>query len=158
MSGTIVFQTFFVANSQKIRYNVYYIFIGVYMNKIILALVVVIFSSCLSANAAGYCPSSQEVHNKSVSWMTRSTGASLDQLNALIKEQDSYMNNLLPNCLNYFKSTPNANCDRLSTVSAAYMMTPKDKQNLAKLQILTATAPHKARCQYQFQALQLMLK
>lgn len=132
--------------------------IGVYMNKIILALVVVIFSSCLSANAAGYCPSSQEVHNKSVSWMTRSTGASLDQLNALIKEQDSYMNNLLPNCLNYFKSTPNANCDRLSTVSAAYMMTPKDKQNLAKLQILTATAPHKARCQYQFQALQLMLK
>lgn len=128
------------------------------MNKIILALVVVIFSSCLSANAAGYCPSSQEVHNKSVSWMTRSTGASLDQLNALIKEQDSYMNNLLPNCLNYFTSTPNANCDRLSTVSAAYMMTPKDKQNLAKLQILTATAPHKARCQYQFQALQLMLK
>ena len=129
------------------------------MKKIILALVVMMFATCLNVNAAGYCPSSQEVHNKSMSWVARSSsGASVDQLNALIKEQDSYLNNLLPNCLTYFKTTPNANCDRLSTVSAAYMMMPKDKQNLAKLQILTATSPHKMRCQYQFQALQIMLK
>lgn len=128
------------------------------MKKIILAFVVMMFATCLNANAAGYCPSPQEVQNKSISWINRSTGASIDQLNALIKEQDTYLNNLLPNCLTYFKTTPNANCDRLSTVSGAYMMTPNDKQNLAKLQILTATAPHKTRCQYQFQALQMMLK
>ena len=128
------------------------------MNKIILALVVMMFTACLSANAAGYCPSSQEVHNKSISWMTRSTGASLDQLNALIKEQDTYLNNLLPNCLTYFKTTPNADCNKLSTVSAAYMMLPQEKQNLAKLQILTTTAPLKMRCQYQFEALKIMVK
>lgn len=128
------------------------------MKKIILALVVMMVATCLNANAAGYCPSGQEAQAKNISWMNRATGASIDQLEAIIKEQDTYMKNLLPNCLTYFKTTPNANCDRLSTVSGAYLLVPKDQQNLAKLQILTATAPHKTRCQYQFQALQMMLK
>lgn len=128
------------------------------MKKIILALVVMMFATCLNANAAGYCPSPQETQAKNIYWINRSTGASIDQLEAIIKEQDTYFNNLLPNCLTYFKTTPNANCDRLSTVLGAYLLVPKDKQNLAKLQILTATAPHKTRCQYQFQSLQMMLK
>ncbi len=128
------------------------------MKKIILALVVMMFATCLNANAAGYCPSTQEAQAKNISWMNRSTGASIDQLEAIIKEQDTYMNNLLPNCLTYFKTTPNANCDRMGTIAGAYMLVPQDKQNLAKLQILTTLAPHKTRCQYQFQGLQMMLK
>lgn len=129
------------------------------MNKIILALVVIIFSSCMSANAAGYCPAPQELQTKQANWMKRaSADNSLDALDAIIKEQDAYMRNLLPNCLTYFKTTPNASCDKLATVAAAYMLVPKDQEHLAKLQILTSTAHHKTRCQYQFQALQLMLK
>lgn len=159
MSGTIVFQTFFVANSQKIRYNDYYIFIGVCMNKIILALVVVIFASCMSANAAGYCPAPQELQTKQVYWMKRaSADNTLDGLDAIIKEQEAYMRNLLPNCLTYFKTTPNASCDKLATVAAAYMLVPKDQEHMAKLQILTSTAHHKTRCQYQFRGLQTLLK
>ncbi len=129
------------------------------MNKIILALVVVIFSSCMSVNAAGYCPAPQELQTKQANWMKRaSADNSLDALDAIIKEQDAYMRNLLPNCLTYFKTTPNANCDRLSTIAGAYLMIPKEQEHMAKLQILTSTAHHKTRCQYQFQALQLFLK
>lgn len=129
------------------------------MNKIILALVVVIFSSCMSANAAGYCPAPQELQAKQVYWMKRaSADNTLDGLDAIIKEQEAYMRNLLPNCLTYFKTTPNASCDKFATVAAAYMLVPKDQEHMAKLQILTSTAHHKTRCQYQFQGLQTLLK
>lgn len=114
--------------------------------------------------SAGFCPTQLEIQNKSQSWQQRalagmaSQSTNINEVEALLKEQETYMNNLVPNCVQYFKTTPNAECRRMVGLTTGYMMLTKEKQASAKLQIMTAVAPLAQRCPAEYETIKLFLK
>lgn len=109
----------------------------------------------MSTLAAGYCPTSQEVQDKGNYFVTRmgtlASNTSADAAIKLLEEQEAYYDNLLPNCIQYFKTNSAPDCKRLNTLSASYLMLNASKKAAAKPQInqllnnLSKTCPNQVR-------------
>ena len=132
------------------------------MRKIIYILTLLVCFSQV-ANASGYCPTSDEVQLKMRQFQFRAMknmdmSVPIEQVQALNNEMTRYQESLVPNCVQYFKTTHNPDCNRLNTLSVGYMLLDKNKQYSAKGQILNVARPYQQTCKYQYMSLDMMLK
>jgi len=128
-----------------------------------ISLICMVLLCGLKVYSAGYCPTTVEIQAKSQSWQQRalagmSSSSSLDDVEALAKEQDAYLNMLVPSCIQYFKTTPNPDCNRLLGLSTGYMLLSSAKQPGAKAQIWNAVTPLTNKCPNEIQALKFIVK
>lgn len=137
------------------------------MNKIsniIISLAIVSFGSI--ALAAGYCPSNTEFHTKIQGYQLRAMAAvqnpssmSLDDMDRLQNEQQTYLNSIFPNCLQYFRTTQNPDCSRLAMLSSSYLLLDKSKQPAAKTQTYSLLNYLYGKCQpYELDTVKIMIK
>jgi hypothetical protein len=132
------------------------------MKKLLLLLSLILLSSQVSL-AAGYCPTNDEVQLKMRQFQMRSiknldTTVSLEQVEALNNEMMQYQASLVPNCVHYFQVTHNPTCNRLTTLATGYMLLDKNKQLVAKGEILNVVRPYQNACQAEYMTLELFLK
>ena len=131
------------------------------MKKIVPVLLSLLFISS-AAYGAGYCPTPQELQSKMNSFQQRAlrninANSSLEQAEALLNEQERYIDSIFPSCMQYFKTTQNPNCSKLATLSTGYIMLDKSKQPAAKSQLGTLSKL-KGVCGYQYEAFLMMTK
>lgn len=135
------------------------------MNKIVKFL---LLGLCLfygvEAFSSGTCPTPQELRSKNEYFQQKamaglsSQSSNPDDAIRLLEEQTSYINGVFPGCVQYFKSTKNPDCSKLTTLATGYMLLDKEKQPAAKAQALGAAAPFSKQCSAEFQALQFLIK
>lgn len=127
---------------------------------------IMLFLSCLfisvSANAEGFCPTPQEYQAKMQYFQQKAMNlmnskSSMLQSQALMKEEESYMNSTFPGCLQYFKTTSNPDCSKLQTFATSYMMLDNSKQAGAKTQ-LNSLPNLQGKCGYQYDTFKMLTK
>lgn len=113
--------------------------------KKIFVISILLFGTCV--NAAYVCPSTQEVQDKMTYYQQAATEKkSMDEINALSKDLDSYLDNLFTGCLGYLKTAPSPDCDRLSSLLTGYMLLPNEKGSDAKKQLKNLVPQLKKVC------------
>ena len=131
------------------------------MRKTLLAFTLILCFSQV-ANAAGYCPTNDEIQLKMRQFQSRAIknmdlAVPIEQVQALNDEMTRYQESIVPNCIRYFQTTHNPDCSRLNTLSVGYMLLDKNKQYAAKGQILNVARPYQETCKYQYMSLEMML-
>ncbi|MBD5402980.1 hypothetical protein HDR58_09345 [bacterium] len=116
----------------------------------------------ISANAAG-CPSRAEfevINNSYPQKMMelQAKGSTLEEVNKILDEQMAFYESLLPACVQYFKTTQNPDCTKLSMFSVSYMLMDANKRSSTKAQILNAVTPVIKKCPNEYQALMMFIK
>ena len=132
------------------------------MKKVILMSLCLIFVSSITVNAEGVCPTPQEYQAKMQYFQQKAmtlmnTKSSMLQSQALMKEEENYMNSTFPGCLQYFKTTPNPDCSKLQTFATSYMMLDNSKQAGAKAQ-LNSLPNLQGKCGYMYDTFKMMTK
>lgn len=130
------------------------------MRNLLLILSLIFIS--VSASAAGYCPTPQEYQAKMQYFQQKAMNlinsrSTVLQSQALMKEEETYMNATFPGCLEYFKTTTSPDCARLQTFATSYMMLDSAKQSAAKAQ-LDGLSSLQGKCGYQYDAFRMMTK
>ena len=137
------------------------------MKKLLcLALSITVVSIGSVALAAGYCPSNTEFHTKIQGYQLRAMAAvqnpssmSLEDMDRLQNEQQTYLNSIFPNCLQYFRTTQNPDCSRLAMLSSSYLLLDKSKQPAAKTQTYSLLNSLYGKCQpYELDTVKIMIK
>lgn len=137
------------------------------MKKLLcLALSITVVSIGSIALAAGYCPSNTEFHTKIQGYRLRAMSAvqnpssmSLENIDRLQNEQQTYLNSIFPNCLQYFRTTQNPDCSRLAMLSSGYLFLDKSKQPAAKAQTYSLLNSLYGKCQpYELDTVKIMIK
>ena len=131
--------------------------------KNFLLLLSLILLSTQASLAAGYCPTNDEFQIKMQQFQMRAiknldTSVPIEQVEALNKEMMQYQANILPSCIQYFQTTPNPECKRLSTLATGYMLLDRAKQPAAKARIFNAARPYKDACQIEYSTLEMLVK
>ncbi len=138
---------------------------GLSMKKI-MSLIVAILISTSSALGAG-CPTLQEFQTKNHSYPQKMqtlmmsgdvTDATLAKMDGILAEQQAFFQGIIPACSQYFKTTPNPDCSRLSVLAASYSVLDQKKQPTAKMQILSSTASVKAKCSAEYKYMMMFVK
>lgn len=130
------------------------------------ALSITVVSIGSIALAAGYCPSNTEFHTKIQGYRLRAMSAvqnpssmSLENIDRLQNEQQTYLNSIFPNCLQYFRTTQNPDCSRLAMLSSGYLFLDKSKQPAAKAQTYSLLNSLYGKCQpYELDTVKIMIK
>lgn len=137
------------------------------MKKLLcLALSITVVSIGSIALAAGYCPSNTEFQTKIQGYRLRAMSAvqnpssmSLENIDRLQNEQQTYLNSIFPNCLQYFRTTQNPDCSRLAMLSSGYLFLDKSKQPAAKAQTYSLLNSLYGKCQpYELDTVKIMIK
>lgn len=137
------------------------------MKKLLcLALSITVVSIGSIVLAAGYCPSNTEFHTKIQGYQLRAMAAvqnpssmSLEDMDRLQNEQQTYLNSIFPNCLQYFRTTQNPDCSRLAMLSSSYLLLDKSKQPAAKTQTYSLLNSLYGKCQpYELDTVKIMIK
>ena len=137
------------------------------MKKLLcLALSITVVSIGSIALASGYCPSNTEFHTKIQGYQLRAMAAvqnpssmSLEDMDRLQNEQQTYLNSIFPNCLQYFRTTQNPDCSRLAMLSSSYLLLDKSKQPAAKTQTYSLLNSLYGKCQpYELDTVKIMIK
>lgn len=137
------------------------------MKKLLcLALSITVVSIGSIALAAGYCPSNTEFQTKIQGYRLRAMSAvqnpssmSLEDMDRLQNEQQTYLNSIFPNCLQYFRTTQNPDCSRLAMLSSGYLFLDKSKQPAAKTQTYSLLNSLYGKCQpYELDTVKIMIK
>lgn len=137
------------------------------MKKLLcLALSITVVSFGSIALAAGYCPSNTEFQTKIQGYQLRAMAAvqnpssmSLEDMDRLQNEQQTYLNSIFPNCLQYFRTTQNPDCSRLAMLSSSYLLLDKSKQPAAKTQTYSLLNSLYGKCQpYELDTVKIMIK
>lgn len=130
-------------------------------NLFFIMAVLLVFNNIASA---AYCPTADEFRaksryfqNKALNLMS-SQSSNLDEAESLLDEQARYLDSLYPNCMQYFRTTPKPDCDRLNVLTTAYYMLDKSKQPAAKNQIYNMLLSLPVSCESAIQATKLMIK
>ena len=131
------------------------------MNKFVFIILTVLLVPS-AVYSAGYCPTPQELQSKMSYFQQRAIGnmnsnASLTQTEALMNEQERYIDSIFPSCIQYFKTAQNVDCSKLSTLATGYIMLDKSKQPAAKTQ-LNNLPSFQSKCSYQYDAFKMMVK
>jgi hypothetical protein len=86
------------------------------------------------------------------------TRVPIEQVEALNKEMLQYQANIVPSCLQYFRTTPNPECKRLTTLATGYMLLDKAKQPAMKNSILNVAKSFENTCPAESMTIDYLVK
>lgn len=129
-----------------------------------LVILIAFLFSGIQAYSAGTCPTPAQVQTKEKAFQIRAINSMNNNNNNpneildLVKEQEKYHDNLYYGCLQYLKTNPNPECDRLNTITTGYMFLPKEKQTQAKAELNAIKNKLSGKCSVETKIIEATIK
>lgn len=122
----------------------------------------VVFSGVI-VFASGTCPTLTELQNKNNYYQTQALSmmsgkSSTDNADPLLREQTEYYNSLLPNCLNYLKTTSKPDCSKITVMATGFTMAKDSDKAVYKSKILGLKPQLTKSCPIETSAIDYLVK